>query len=119
MLLRHWRDIVQPVKIRDGLEIGLVLDQLLGAAMQQADMRIGTLDHLAIHLQNQPQHAMRRRMLRSEIQGQGLDLHLCHQSAPDSSPATALSSPGNSDCAPSQGLRKSKVRKSWVSVTGS
>ncbi len=34
MLLIHRRDIVEPVEIRDRLQIGLVLDQLLGAAMQ-------------------------------------------------------------------------------------
>ena len=34
MLLIHRRDIVEPVEIRDRLQIGLVLDQLFGAAMQ-------------------------------------------------------------------------------------
>ena len=36
MLLVHRRDVVEPVEIRERLEIGLVLDQLLGAAMQAA-----------------------------------------------------------------------------------
>jgi hypothetical protein len=44
VLLVHRRDIVEPVEIGHGLEIGLGLDQLLGAAMQQADMRIDALD---------------------------------------------------------------------------
>jgi len=31
-------------------------------AVEQADMRIGALDHLAVHLEHQAQHAMRRRV---------------------------------------------------------
>ena len=34
VLLIHRRDVVEPVEIRDRLQIGLVLDQLFGAAMQ-------------------------------------------------------------------------------------
>ena len=70
MLLVHRRDIIQAVEIGDRLQIGLVLDQLLGAAMQQADMRIHAGDDLAVQVQDQAQHAMRRRMLRPEIDGQ-------------------------------------------------
>ena len=70
MLLVHRRDIVEPVEIRDRLQIGLVLDQLLGAAMQQADMRIDALDDLAVEFQHQAQHAVRGRMLRAEIDGE-------------------------------------------------
>ena len=36
--------------------------------MQQANMRISPLDHFAIKLQNQAQHAVGRRMLRTEVQ---------------------------------------------------
>ena len=60
-------DIVEPVEIRDRLQIGLVLDQLFGAAMQQADMRIDALDDFAVQFEDKPQHAVRRRMLRPEI----------------------------------------------------
>ena len=67
VLLVHRRDVIEPVEIGDRLEIGLVLDQLLGAAMQQADMRIDARDDFAVQLQHQAQHAMRRRMLRPEI----------------------------------------------------
>ena len=74
MLLVHRRDIVEPVEIGHGLEIGLVLDQLFGAAVQQADMGIGPLDDLAVHLQHQAQHTVGRRMLRPEIQIEVLDL---------------------------------------------
>ena len=55
-----------------------MFDQLFGAAMQQTHMRIGALDHLAIHLQHKAQHAMRRWMLRPEIHGDWLDLHFRH-----------------------------------------
>ena len=51
VLLVHRRDVVEPVEVRHRLQVGLVLDQLLGAAMQQADMRIGALDDLAVHLE--------------------------------------------------------------------
>ena len=70
MLLVHRRDIVEPVEIGQRLEIGLVLDQLLGAAMEQPDMRIDAVDHLAVELEHEPQHAVRRRMLRAEIDGE-------------------------------------------------
>ena len=67
MLLVHRRDIIEPVEIRDRLQIGLVLDQLFGAAMQQPDMRIDALDHFAVEFKHEPQHAVRGRMLRPEI----------------------------------------------------
>ena len=52
MLLVHRRDIVQPIEIGHGLQVGLVLDQLFRTAMQEADVRIGPLDDLAIHLEH-------------------------------------------------------------------
>ena len=42
--------------------------------MQQPDVRIGALDHLAVELQHQPQHAVRRRMLGAEVHCVVLDL---------------------------------------------
>ena len=65
MLLVHRRDVVEPVEIGVGLEIGLVLDQLLGAAVEQPDMRIDALDDLAVELQHEAQNAVRGRMLRA------------------------------------------------------
>ena len=47
--------------------VGLVLDQLLGAAVEQADMRVDPLDDLAVQLHDQAQHAVRGRMLRAEV----------------------------------------------------
>ena len=76
MLLIHRRDIIEPVEIRDRLQIGLLLDQLFGAAMQQADMRIDALDDFAIEFEHQAQHAVGRRMLRPEIDG---EIALCRR----------------------------------------
>ncbi len=70
VLLVHRRDIVEPVEIRDRLQVGLVLDQLLGAAMQKTDMRIDARDHLAVQFEHQTQHAMRGRMLRTKVDGE-------------------------------------------------
>ena len=36
--------------------------------MQETHVRIGTLDDFAVHFQNQTQHTVRSRMLRTEIQ---------------------------------------------------
>src|SRR5215472_17534353 len=63
MLLVHRRDIVEAVEIRDRLQIGFVLDQLLGAAMKQADMRIDPLHHLAVEFKHEAQDAVRGRVL--------------------------------------------------------
>ena len=67
VLLVHRRDIVEPVEIRDRLQIGLGFDQLFGAAMKQADMRIDPGDHLAVKLEHKAEHAVRGGMLRPEI----------------------------------------------------
>src|SRR5262249_15306169 len=67
VLLIHRRDVIQPVEIADILEIGLVLDQLLGAAMEEPDMRIDSFNHLAVELKHQAQHAVCRGMLWPEI----------------------------------------------------
>ena len=67
MLHAHRRNIIEPIKIGQRLQIGLVLDQLFGAAMEQTDMRIDAFDDLAIQLHDHPQHAMGRRMLRAEV----------------------------------------------------
>ena len=95
MLLVHRRDIVEPVEIGHRLQIGLGLDQLLGAAMQQADMRIDPFHHLAVQLQHETQHAMRRRMLRTEIDREVAECRalLVHARAPTH--LVAFSSPGS------------------------
>jgi hypothetical protein len=55
-----------------------VLDQLLGAAVQEADVRIDALDHLAVQLQHQAQHTVRRRMLGTEVDVELADVCLWH-----------------------------------------
>ena len=67
MFLIHRGDVIEPVKIRDRLKIGLMLDQFLGAAMQEADMRIHALHDLAIEFQHHSQDTVRGRVLRAEI----------------------------------------------------
>jgi hypothetical protein len=52
----------------------LALGQLLGGAVQQPDVRVGALDDLAVEFQHQAQHAVRGRVLRTEVQGVVLDL---------------------------------------------
>ena len=124
VLLIHRRDVVEAVEIADALEIGLVLEQFLGAAVKQADMRIDALDNLAVQLQHQAQHAVRSRVLRTEIDREiafglaGFD-HVISHAQPPFWPSWAFSSPGMMYLAPSHGLMKSKSRYSWTSSTGS
>jgi hypothetical protein len=42
--------------------------------VQQADVRVGALDDLAVQFQHQAQHAVRGRVLRAEVQRVVLDL---------------------------------------------
>ena len=97
--------------------------------MQQSDMRIGAFDEFAVHFQDQAQHAVRRRMLRAEIQRMRVDLHLLERRGVSrggldggvghvADPLWAFSSPG-SEVIASQGDKKSKLRKSCTSFTGS
>ena len=67
VLVAHHRHVVETVHVADRLVERLRLGELLGAAMQQADVRIGLLDDFAVHLEHQAQHAVRRRMLRTEV----------------------------------------------------
>jgi hypothetical protein len=73
VLHAHRRAIIEPVEIGDRLEVGLVLDQLFGAAMEQADMRIDAVDDLAIEFHDEAQHAVRGRVLRAKIDREIVD----------------------------------------------
>ena len=134
VLLAHWRHVIEPVEIRDRLQIGLVFDQLFGAAVEQPDMRVDPLDDLAVHFEDQPHHAMRRRMLRPEIHREILDVRRAFELAGTRSaivghrgpspgvaaaPSPAFSSPGRILSMPSHGDKKSKLRNSCWSRTGS
>ena len=67
LLVGHHGDVVEAVEVGQGLQVRLVLDQLLGAAVQQPHMRVRPHDLLAIELEDQPQHAVRGRVLRAEV----------------------------------------------------
>ena len=75
MFLRHRRHIIESIEIGQRLNIALVLNQLLGATMQQPDMRISPLHHFAVHLQNKTQHTVRGRMLRTKVDGMAVNLN--------------------------------------------
>jgi hypothetical protein len=47
-----------------------VLDQLFGPAVQKTDMRVHALHDLTVELQYQTQHAVSRRVLGPEIEGE-------------------------------------------------
>jgi hypothetical protein len=68
MLLIHRRAIVQPVEIRYVLRIGARFHQLFSAAMQQADVRIDSLDHFAVQLKHQAQNAVGSRVASYHIE---------------------------------------------------
>ena len=67
MLLIHWRDIIEPVEIGQCLQISLVFDQLLRAAVEKPNVGIDAHHHLAIEFQDETQYAMGRGVLRPEI----------------------------------------------------
>ena len=69
VLLAHHRDVIETIEIADALEIGAVFDQFLGATVEQPDVRVGALDHLAVELEDEPQHPVGRRMLRPKVHG--------------------------------------------------
>ena len=68
VLVAHHRYIIQTIHITDGLVVRLALGEFFGGPVQQANMRIGLQDDLSIHFQDQAKHAMRGRVLRSEIE---------------------------------------------------
>ena len=78
VLLHHRRDVLEPVEVGDRLQIGPDLDELLGAAMQEADVRVGPLDHLAVHLQDEAEHTVRGRVLRAEVDGESALVDVGH-----------------------------------------
>src|ERR1019366_2979890 len=70
VLLIHRRDIIQPVEIWQRLQVGLVLDELLGAAMQKPDMGIDASHHFAVQFKHESEHTVSSRMHWSEIYGE-------------------------------------------------
>ena len=78
--------------------------ELLGGAMQQADVRVGALDHLAVELEHEAQHAVRRRVLRAEVQRVVLDLG--HQDSRRAAMGQGAPSGPLEACAPSGGSER-------------
>ena len=67
MLVGHHGYVVKTVHVTDALVVGLGLRQFLGGAVKQPDVRVGAHHDLAVHFQNQPQHAVRGRVLGAEV----------------------------------------------------
>lgn len=51
---------VEAIKVGQRLQVGLVLNELLRAPMQEANVGVCALHHLSVQLQHQPQHAVLR-----------------------------------------------------------
>ncbi len=94
VFLVHRRDVVETIEIGQRLQIGLRLDQLLGAAMQQADMRVDALDDFTVELEHEAKNAVRCRVLRAEVDVEVADVMLGHGPCP-SAHLAAFSSPGS------------------------
>eukprot|EP00982_Pelagococcus_subviridis_P005441 29642-Pelagococcus_subviridis.AAC.19 len=54
VFLGHHGHVVQAVKVRQGLHVVLILNQLLGAPVEQANVWVRTFYYLTVHLQHQP-----------------------------------------------------------------
>ena len=60
-------EVVHPVRVRDELDRRDVLADLLGAAVQVAEVRRDLGDDLAVGAQHEPQHAVRAGVLRPHV----------------------------------------------------
>ncbi len=70
-VVRKRRQVVDAVRQRHALLIGLDLEFLFDAGMQIADIRSGFEDRFAVEFQQQTQHAMGRRVLRPHVEHHG------------------------------------------------
>ncbi len=68
MVVRRGRYVVEAVRVRDHHRIRLGLEKLLGAAVEVPDVRARRDDPFAVHLEDDAQDAVSRRVLRSEVQ---------------------------------------------------
>ena len=71
-LVEERREVVHPGAERDALRPGAVLHVLLDAGVQVADAAAGLGDRLAVELEDQPEHAVRRRVLRAHVDDDAL-----------------------------------------------
>ena len=61
------RDVVDPLRVRDRLPPRLLLHVLLEAGVEVADHGLEPDDVLAVQVDDQAQHAVRRRVVRPEV----------------------------------------------------
>lgn len=74
LLVGHHGDIVEAVEVGQGLQVCAVLDELLGAAVQQSNVGVGAHNLLAVELEDQTQHTVGGRVLGAEVDGVVADL---------------------------------------------
>lgn len=67
LLVGHHGDVIQTIKVWQCLQVCLVLNQLLSSSVQQSDVWIRANNLLSVELQNQTQHSVSSRMLRTEV----------------------------------------------------
>ena len=70
VFVTHHGNVVEAIHIGHGLRPGARFRQFFGATVQETDVRVGAFDLLAVQFQDHPQHAVRCRVLRPEIQGE-------------------------------------------------
>jgi hypothetical protein len=71
-LLEHRREVVHPGAEGDPLHPGAELHVLLDAGVQVADARAGLGHRLAVELEDEAEHAVRRRVLRAHVDDDAL-----------------------------------------------
>lgn len=69
-LVGHHRDVVEAVKVRKRLGVVLVLDELFGSAVQEADMRVGAENLFAVQFEDEAEHTVRGWVLRAKVEGE-------------------------------------------------
>ena len=71
-------EVIQSIRVRDELGVSHVLRDLFVAAMQVADVGHRLGDDLAVHLQQDAQHAVRGRMRRPHVEDHLLAFEIAH-----------------------------------------
>merc|ERR550534_2937446 len=67
LLIAHHAHIVQTVKVRQSLHVGLVFNQLLCASVQQPDVRVSLGHRLSVKLEHEPQYTMSSGVLGTKV----------------------------------------------------
>lgn len=76
LFVGHHGDVVEAVEVGQGLQVGLVLDQLLGAAVKQSDVGVGSDNLLSTQFENESQDTVGGGMLGTEVDRVVADLAL-------------------------------------------